>query len=64
MTPAQRHHLAWDIAATHAALCPHCQPPSVDRPMTTRCRVGMALDARVIGTWRGKVDALTDRLVR
>lgn len=64
MTPAQRHELARDIAVTHADVCPHCTTPSLDRPMTTRCRTGMAMDGRMIATWRTRIDALTDRAVR
>ena len=55
---------AQGAAELHAADCGLCDRPSIDRPMTTRCRTGLRHDAAVIGTWRSKVDALSDRLVR
>ena len=61
MSPAQRRLIAWEIATTHAALCPHCRPPSLDRPMTDRCRTGIRADLEAVRTWRNAVLALTDR---
>ena len=61
MSPAQRQLIAWEIATTHAHLCPHCQPPSLDRPMTRRCGTGIKLDLDAVRAWRDTVLALSDR---
>lgn len=59
--PARRRLIAWEIATTHAHLCPHCTAPSLDRPMTRRCRTGIRADLDAVRAWRDTVLALTDR---
>jgi len=61
MSPAQRRLIAWEIATTHAALCPHCRTPSLDRPMSRRCRTGIRADLEAVRTWRDAVLSLSDR---